>query len=182
MIKFENVAVTFDNFSLEDLSFHLRRGEKLGIWGPSGSGKSTIVDLILGFLKPCRGRIEKSYKSVSTVFQEDRLIEEISAYENIRAVSPKDPGPILSFLGLDDYGQKTCQLSGGMKRRLALARALVYDGELLILDEPFTGLDERNRARAIEAIGKFSSSKSIILISHRETDFALMGIDDLVEL
>lgn len=182
MIVFDKVSATYPGFLIDDISFKLDPGQSLGIFGPSGIGKSTIIDMVLGFKKPRSGTITNTFKAPSVVFQDNRLVEELSIRDNIRAVSKNDPYEILRALDLTDFDKKAGDLSGGMKRRLALARALVYGGDLLILDEPFANLDEQRIGLSIWAIKKFSTASSTILVSHNRDYFSRLGIENILEL
>lgn len=181
MIKFTNVYKKYEDFLLEDISFKLNSKECLGIVGPSGSGKSTIINLALGFEKADKGTIENTFKSISCVFQENRLVETASVKDNILAVKQNNDGlRILKELEIENFNQKSKNLSGGMKRRVAIARALAYDGELLILDEAFNGLDKKMKIKTINIIKKYTKNKSIILISHNLEDFNLFEIENFI--
>lgn len=178
MIEFVNVSKSYDKKIIDNLNFSLEGFEKMGIFGVSGIGKSTLVDLILGLEKADKGKISNDYKRPAVVFQENRLIEEISAFDNLRMVSD-DKELIVEALekfGIDDCKQKISELSGGMKRRVSLARAYIYGGDLLILDEPFTGIDDDNKV-LIAALLKARFDKSaLILISHNMADYELFDI------
>lgn len=181
MLKFTNVYKNYGDFALKNISFHLKTGESIAITGPSGSGKSTIVDLALAFEKADRGTVENSFKSVSCVFQEDRLVENASIKDNILAVKQNNDGlEILKELDIENYDQKAKNLSGGMKRRLAIARALAYSGDLLILDEAFTGLDDKTKMKTINVIKKYNKGKSLIIISHNSEDFKAFEIKNFI--
>lgn len=122
---------------------------------PSGAGKTTLLRILLGLEQPDRGEVlAPPGTRWSAVFQEDRLLEHLDARDNLRfvlgAVSP-EALTLLETLGLGDVGGKiVAEYSGGMRRRLALARALLSPCDALVLDEPFTGLDPEIRARCWE--------------------------------
>ena len=181
MLEFKNVYKSYDNEVIKNLSFILKNGEKLAIVGDSGIGKTTIFNLILKFETPDKGEVVNNFKRISTVFQENRLIEEISALENLNLVSEKpetELKAILSELGIENENQRVSLMSGGMKRRVAIARALAYGGDLYLLDEPIQGLDVETRDRVIEAIKKYTKGSSTILISHEDRDLVSFGIED----
>lgn len=181
MLKFTNVYKKYDDFLLEDISFQLKENESIGVVGPSGSGKSTIIDLALAFVKADSGLVENSFESFSCVFQENRLVENASINDNILAVKQNCDGlKILKELEIESFNQKVRNLSGGMKRRVAIARALAYSGDLLILDEAFTGLDNKIKIKTIDVIKHYSQGKSLILISHNPEDFKAFGIKKLI--
>ena len=157
---------------LENVNFTLYPGVTC-VMAPSGTGKTTLLRILLGLEKPDKGRVLLPANCHwSVVFQEDRLLEQLDAMGNLRfvlggALDERAAREVLAELGLDDVGGKAVRdYSGGMKRRLALARALLTDADALALDEPFTGLDEENRLRAWRCIQKHTSGKIVLLVSH----------------
>jgi len=168
-IEFRDVHLAFDDLKvLDGVSFTVRRGETKVILGRSGGGKSTAIRLILGLLKPDAGQIlidgvditnfteqemMEVRKKVGMVFQEGALFDSLSVYENV-AYRLREQGVIdedeveaevhrmLRFVDLDDAIDKMpSELSGGMRRRVGIARALVGDPEIVLFDEPTAGLD-----------------------------------------
>ena len=146
------------------------------IRGASGAGKTTLFRLLLGLEKPESGEIlGMQGRKPAVVFQEDRLLPWATALENAALgsdeVRAKDA---LARLGL---GENLCQLprelSGGMNRRVAIARALAYGGDILFLDEPFTGLDEENKRIAAAAL--VESRVTILVITHDDAEAELFG-------
>ncbi|MEA4993245.1 MAG: ABC transporter ATP-binding protein [Oscillibacter sp.] len=149
---------------------------------PSGAGKTTLVRILLGLEQPDSGFITGLETArLSAVFQEDRLLGRLDAAGNLRFVLGKDydekqAAALLGELGLEDAGGKPAgEYSGGMKRRLALARALSVPFEFLALDEPFTGLDGENRKRAIACIRRRTVGKTVLVVTHDPEDAA--GLD-----
>ena len=133
---------------LEDVNFEIHDHEKIAIIGRNGCGKTTLLRILMGLEHADSGSISGiNNKSISCMFQEDRLIPDLSAIDNVRIVlrgkNNRDEirNNLLSILPDDSLDMPVSSLSGGMKRRVALARALSYPGKLIILDEPFTGLD-----------------------------------------
>ena len=144
--------------------------------GASGAGKTTIFRLLLGLEQPDAGEITGMQgKKPAVVFQEDRLLPWATALENVSLVSDAAIAEAaLSRLGLNDsLLQLPSALSGGMRRRVALARALAYGGDLLFLDEPFTGLDEENRRIAASAI--LDAHVPVFIITHDDAEAELFG-------
>ncbi len=167
-IEFRDVYLSFDDRTiLNGISFTVRRGETKVILGRSGGGKSTIIRLILGLLKPDAGRIVidgediTSYseqemmpvrQKIGMVFQEGALFDSLSVYENV-AYRLREQGVeeeeidqevhrMLQFVALEDAIDKVpIELSGGMRRRVGIARALIGDPQILLFDEPTAGLD-----------------------------------------
>lgn len=178
MIKFENVTKSFEHKVIDDLSFDIKNGERFGIFGKSGIGKTTLINLILGLEKEDSGNIYKDFSKASVIFQEDRLIDEISAFDNLKIVNDNTIliEETLGILNIEDLQTPIAKFSGGMKRRVAIARALIFDGDILIMDEPFAGIDEENKNIAIDLIKKRFAGKTIILVSHDKDDMAKFDI------
>lgn len=155
------------------------------LMGPSGVGKTTLLRLILGLEKPDAGVISGVPEKKSAVFQESRLIPELSVRGNLRLVLGKGfreskITAMLERLRLTDCGNTpAANLSGGQQRRAALARALLYGGGLLVLDEPFTGLDGENRHRALEAIRDCAGDAIVLLVTHSREDALALGAEIL---
>ena len=165
---------------LRDVSFTAERGVTV-LWAPSGAGKTTLLRILLGLETADSGEIQGNAARWSAVFQEDRLLEGMSAAGNLRfalgaAYSPDAAAPLLAELGLDLEDPRPVRLySGGMKRRLALARALLAPADALALDEPFTGMDEENHQRAAACIRRAAEKMPVLLVTHRREDVALLG-------
>ena len=164
-----NGRQVIDNFSL-DLPEH----GVLGLYGPSGCGKTTLLRLLAGLERPDTGSIEGiDGLKVSMVFQEDRLLPWLTALENIALILPDRTiaREWLVKVRLTDCGsQYPAELSGGMKRRLVLARALAHSSELLMLDEPFTGMDDELKAAMLDLIREDAQKRPTVLVSHTLTD------------
>ncbi len=148
------------------------------ISGRSGSGKTTLLRLIAGLEIPDSGSVEGlEDKRISYVFQNDRLLPGFTALENVAIVS--DPETALLWLKRFELGdaisKKPKQLSGGMQRRVALARAMAYakDGDILLLDEPFKGLDADLKSKIIPYIQDFSQKNLVLLVTHDEKEASL---------
>ena len=165
---------------LRDVSFALEQGVTC-LMAPSGSGKTTLLRILLGLERPDKGRIIGAPARWGVMFQEDRLLESLSAMENLRfavgpALSEEKAAEVLERLGLGGEGEKAVRAySGGMKRRLALARALLVPSQALALDEPFTGLDPENREICLRLIAEAAREKSVLLVTHEETDAAALN-------
>ncbi|MPN15298.1 Aliphatic sulfonates import ATP-binding protein SsuB [bioreactor metagenome] len=166
---FEHVSKSYGQTEvLRDLSLTLPERGIVGFFGPSGSGKTTIFHLISKLLVPDSGRIEGQGR-VSVVFQEDRLLPWISAAENIEAVTGIK-GSASSYLNLVQlFGSEKKypdELSGGQKRRVALARALAYDAKVLLLDEPFNGIDEETKEGIYPLIIERARDSLVLIATH----------------
>lgn len=173
-IRVEHLCKAYDGVSvLRDVTFTAGNGVTC-IMAPSGTGKTTLLRILLGLEKADSGTVSRC--RWSTVFQEDRLLPHLNTMENLRFVlgdqlDEAAASTLLERLNLADTGEKNIRdFSGGMKRRLALARALLAPSDALALDEPFTGLDEENRARCLDAIREAARSKPVLLVTHDEAD------------
>lgn len=149
------------------------------VTAPSGGGKTTLLRILMGLEEIDSGAIEGlDGCRWAAVFQEDRLLEELDAMGNLRfALGPgldrKSAEKMLAELGLERAGGKPVrEFSGGMKRRLALVRALLAKSDALALDEPFAGLDRENRAKAAACIRRYADGKPVFLVTHDEEDTA----------
>ena len=182
MIKIENLSFSYGRKSvIEDLSLELPDRGVFALMGPSGCGKTTLLYLISGLLKAKNGKIQRESDKIAYSFQEPRLLEQKSALENVKFVlNDKDRDKIaLSFLtnlGLEaEANTLPRQLSGGMKQRVSLARALAFDGDVSLFDEPFNGLDEAIKERAAALLRKKGEDSLVILITHSADDAKLCG-------
>ena len=150
------------------------------ILGPPGAGKTTLLRILLGLEKPDSGELMGTAVRWSAVFQEDRLLEGLDALGNLRFALGTDykeakAAAMLAALGLTwETGKPVREWSGGMKRRLALARALLAVSDAVALDEPFTGLDEENRRRAVLCVTAAAETKPVILVTHDRTELNLL--------
>lgn len=175
-IRVQNLCKTYgDHVVLHNLSFTADVGVTR-ILGRSGAGKTTLLRILLGLDQPDSGSLFGTNCRWAAVFQEDRLLGHLDAEDNLRfalgsAYNAAAAKALLGELGLADVGSKPiCEYSGGMKRRLALARALLAPSDALILDEPFTGLDEENRSIALRCILHAAQTKPVLLASHEALD------------
>ncbi|MEW6099966.1 MAG: ATP-binding cassette domain-containing protein [Pseudomonadota bacterium] len=174
---------------VDDLSFEIRRGECLGVIGPNGAGKTTTIRMCLGLVAPDAGRItafgmpipervREAKSRIGVVSQFDSLDPDFTCAENLvvygryfglpaRTIAARVPG-LLDFAALQSKANsKPGELSGGMRRRLSLARALINDPDLLLLDEPTTGLDPQARHLMWERLKLLlQQGKSILLTTH----------------
>ena len=179
MLEALNLSKSFDGKPvLKDVSLKLESGIHYCLMGPSGCGKTTLINLLLGLIKPDEGFVKRdSDLKLSAVFQEDRLLEQLTAVANISLVSKKPKTAIealLLELGIEreSLAQPVSTYSGGMKRRVALARALLADYDVLFLDEPYKGLDEDTRASVIQAVERLTKGKTVLLITHDREETA----------
>ncbi len=169
-----------DKTVFRDFSAVFPAGEACGIMGPSGCGKTTLLRMILGLEEPDGGTIRGVPERKAAVFQEDRLCPGISAVENaVLAVGrgrEKEAQDLLTELGLGDSLELPCaELSGGMRRRAALCRALLAEGELLVLDEPFKGLDAGSRRTAAALTLSHRRGRTLLYVTHETAEAELLG-------
>ena len=171
-----------ENRVLDRLNWRFPGGQISCVQGPSGCGKTTLLRLIAGLETPDSGEIRGAEgKKISAVFQENRLLENLTAEKNILLTARPgftrtDARKLLDELGLSDAAQRrTCELSGGMQRRVAVARALAADYELLLLDEPLTGLDDDARLRVLRRIQADLKGRTAIWITHDPDAAALLN-------
>lgn len=167
---------------LRDLNLSLPAGGVFCLTAPSGGGKTTLFRLIMGLEQPDSGQITfPSGSLVSAVFQENRLIEHVNAIQNLRFVTGRryTSEELRSIAGeilpADSLQKPVREFSGGMKRRTALLRALLAPSDLLIFDEPFTGLDPASKEKAAELIKRYQSGRLLLFSSHQPEDAAMLG-------
>lgn len=166
---------------LSSFSATFKEGEFTSVMGPSGCGKTTLAGIIMGLVKPDSGKITGVPSKISAVFQENRLCGEFNAVSNVQLVtgrrfSREQITECLNDLGLEGSLDKPVdKLSGGMKRRVALARAIIADYDLLILDEPFKELDEKTKLLVMEYVKQATYLKTVILITHSKEEAEFFG-------
>lgn len=174
-----------DQLVLSDLTANFPEGSITCIMGPSGCGKTTLLRLILGLEQADAGELLGIDVPKAAVFQEHRLFEAVSPVSNVAAVLPGRPDQSLlceelSHLGLAHHLHvPTRTLSGGMKRRVALARAMLAPAALVVLDEPFTGLDLSSKEHAMSFVKRHAREKTILLVTHDPTDPAFLDASTL---
>ena len=175
MIELRGVSMAYgDKPVLTDCTLSFASPGRYAVLGPSGQGKTTLLRLIAGLEHPQRGEILRPAGArISFCFQEDRLLPWRTVLENV-AIPCGDREAArawLSRVGLGgECGSYPAQLSGGMKRRASLARALAFDAPILLMDEPFRALDEATHAAMRALILKASEGKLLILVTHDEAD------------
>ena len=165
---------------LKDFSLELPDEGRICLFGKSGCGKSTILRLVMGLSRPGSGRITGTEGlSISAVFQEDRLLPWKTVLENAALFADRDSAEeLLTALGLGEVLHSLpAELSGGMKRRAALGRALSHPFDLLILDEPFTGLDEETKKTAIALVDRAVQGRMLLMATHDPEEARALGTE-----
>lgn len=188
-IEIKNLSKSYDDAPvLDNLSLTLTDSKPVCLMGPSGRGKTTLFSILLGLIKADSGSITGiENKQFSAVFQEDRLCEELSALMNLAIVQDNPDKAqltdLLKKMGLTDeeIRRPVSQLSGGQKRRVAILRSLVSDSDIVLMDEPFKGLDEDTRRVVINQVKDMLNGRLLMVITHDEQDADLLGAD-IVEL
>lgn len=181
--------------ALKDVSLDLKEGELLSVLGPSGCGKTTLLNIVAGFLAPTEGQIILNDHPVQgpdaergMVFQKGALFEWMSVRENV-SFGPRMKGQraseymenvdyLLDIVGLGDFKEKAIyELSGGMQQRVALARCLANDPDVILMDEPLGALDALTREKMQSLVLKLwkETGKTIILITHSVEEALLLG-------
>lgn len=177
----ENVTFTYTGATapvLKELCLDLEPGGRMALAGASGSGKTTLFYLLSGLYKPDAGFV--SPQSVSMVFQEDRLPPRLTALEQLRLVAPQREESalcaMLEELGLAGWeNARPEEMSGGMRRRVALARAAAFSAPLWLLDEPFNGLDVQSLAQAARfVLNHLPHDGMLIAALHKPEEAALL--------
>ncbi len=182
-IEVKNISKIYENIKvLDNISYTFKAGTTTCIMGKSGIGKTTFINILMGLEKADSGYVTPNIEYCA-VFQENRLIEELTPVNNILAVvdrSVKREVVIDNLLKLVDkecLHKKVSMLSGGMKRRVTIVRAMLAKSQVVILDEPFTGLDETTKKVVIEYIKEMLAGRTLIVITHDEEDIRLLGAD-----
>ncbi len=200
-LHIDNLSMRFDLpgggavQALQDVTLHLGTGELMSVLGPSGCGKTTLLNIVAGFLAPTSGAITLNGRAVrgpgaerGMVFQQGALFEWMSVRENVgfgpsmkgmaRAQKREIVDHLLDVVGLRDFKEKAVyELSGGMQQRVALARCLANDPDVILMDEPLGALDALTREKMQGLVLKLwkETGKTIILITHSVEEALLLG-------
>ncbi len=208
VVRMRGVRVTYgDTVALTGIDLHLDRGTITALVGPSGSGKSTLAKLLPRFNDPCEGSVElygvdlrridpaELYRHVAFVFQDSHLLSAMSIRDNIRLGRPgaddaavrdaAGKAQILSRIeklprGLDSVVGRDAALSGGERQRVCIARAILADRPILVLDEATASADPENEARIQDALSEVARGRTVLVIAHRLS--TIRGADAIVVL
>ncbi len=200
MIKLEGVAFRYEDMAM-NFDLQVSKGELVGIIGPSGAGKSTLLSLIAGFDAPLSGRISidghdmagvmPDQRPVTMIFQDHNSFADLDVWTNVAlGISPRLKldtkqsdlvDKALEHVGLLDFKSRMpTELSGGEKQRIAIARALVRDRPVLLLDEPFTALGPALRREMLDLIKEIQKERklTVLMVTHQPEDaeYAAMRI------
>ena len=182
-MEIRNLSKSFDtHIVLDDVSLSFRDGDIYALMGSSGRGKTTLLHILMGLQTPDGGDISDFQdKKISAVFQENRLCDFLTAEENIKIVLPTSvalsldiPAALAEILPAESLHQPVRTFSGGMKRRAAIARAMLAPSDLLIMDEPFSGLDEGTKEQVMAFILKYRDGRTLLFSTHDEDDVKAM--------
>jgi len=198
----KDLSMTFTNpqtgaavEALKDINFTLKKGELLSVLGPSGCGKTTLLNMLAGFLVPSGGQSSLGGKAIDgpgvergMVFQQGALFEWLPVSKNVdyglrmKNADPKESQQLvekwLDIVGLQGFGDTpTYQLSGGMQQRVALARCLINDPDVILMDEPLGALDALTREKMQSLVLELwkETGKTIMIITHSVEEALLLG-------
>lgn len=169
---------------LDGLELVLEDGGRYCLMGPSGAGKTTLLRILLGLERPDAGSIEGLPRgSASMVFQEDRLCSALTPVENIALVMPGRASRralralLAEVLPAACLDKPALNLSGGQRRRVSLVRAMAFPGSLVVMDEPFTGLDRATKQVVIDFVARHLDGRTLLVSTHGEDDAALLDAE-----
>ena len=183
MLELDRISVAFGGKAvLSDCSLSMEAGDRIALMGPSGCGKTTLLRVALSLQVPDAGIVRIKTRRLAAVFQEPRLLPWRTAAENVNAVlsdrAQTMPTALrwLEQMELSDASKLyPGELSGGMQQRVSLARALAAEPELLILDEPFRGLDAELYRRVLHLTGEAMQGAALLLATHSEEEACALG-------
>lgn len=192
VVRFEGVAFSYGQIPvLENVHFHIHRGEFIALVGPNGAGKSTVLKLLLGLEKPTQGRIEVLGKDPEAARERIGYIPQHADHDpsfpvsvrevvrmgrlrGFRRFRPEDEEAVnraLAQVEVEDLSTRPFSaLSGGQRRRVLVARALAAEPEILLMDEPTTNMDMDSEARLYTTLGHLKGSTTILIVTH-DTEF-----------
>lgn len=184
-VEFAGLSKSYGaNHVLRDVRMGLAPGSVTCLMAPSGTGKTTLFRVLLGLEDADSGEVvgaRAAAGDISMMFQEDRLCSTLTPVENVALVLPADASReglrdlLAEVLPEECLAQPALELSGGMRRRVSLVRAVAHPGKLVVLDEPFTGLDAATRRRVIDFILRHQEGRTFLIATHGESDAELLG-------
>jgi ATP-binding cassette, subfamily C, bacterial CydC len=188
-------SITLEGISVDgrlvDVDLDLPYGKKVAVVGPSGAGKSTLLGVIAGFVEADQGRVVRRGEGVSTGLMADAHLFHTSVAENLRLADPHaDDQAVMHaalIAGIDvadryhiNVGENGAEFSGGERQRLALARALLADPAVLLLDEPTEGLDPAHADEVLARVLDHARDRTVVLVTHRLTGLDRLGFDEIL--
>lgn len=187
MVRLKDVSKSFNGLKiLDSFSLRLEQGTVTGLLGPSGCGKTTICNIISGLIKMDSGEITGA-DTVSYLFQEPRLLPWYTVYKNLDIVLKKHFEELkrkelivdmLDMVDLPEYSEYyPDQLSGGMARRVSLARAFIYPGDIVLMDEPFQAIDLKRKLELVDYVNRVwqNTKKTALFVTHDITESILLS-------
>lgn len=193
MIRIDGLNKKFaDTLVFDDFSAEIQEGAVTCIMGSSGIGKTTLLRILMGLEPYDKGSISgMTGKTMAAVFQEDRLCENLTVSANIRMTGGRDGAGIsqekvkscLESMGMEDAAVKqVAKLSGGMKRRVAILRAVLADRDIIFFDEPLKGLDEETERKVMKTIVPLLEGKTVLWVTHREDEARYFSDANMIKL
>lgn len=186
-IILKNIKLAYDLDCIEGKEIHIPLNKTTVIEGASGRGKTSILNVLLGITGIAGGMIQGNNLTYSAVFQEDRLLEELTGVKNIKIVEPciknEDIERELEKLLPVSYIRKPINTySRGMKRRVAIVRAMLKESDIVVMDEPFAGLDEELKKRTSKYITEVLNGRTLIIAVHEKKEAEYLRIDNVISL
>lgn len=181
-IVLTNISKRYQNEQIIDgFSYSYRSGGIYCVMGASGVGKTTLLQIITGLVQADEGRVQAEGR-FSYVFQENRLVEELTPVTNVKMVLSGVKEEIIcrelkQVLPQNCFYKKCSELSGGMKRRVAIVRAMMHPSDCIVMDEPFAGLDEASKRMTMEYILNNQNARTLIFVSHDREDAVQMNAE-----
>lgn len=184
-IRVNQIKKSYDGkVVLQDISFVIKENKITCLMGPSGSGKTTLLSILLGLTSFDEGHIEgMSDKKKAVVFQEDRLVEHLSGLMNVRLVTGREithKEIVEGFHAVGLAGKETMRvskMSGGMKRRVAILRALFAESDVVFMDEPLKGLDDKLKETVISYMKEKLQGKTVLVVTHDKEEASMLGAE-----
>ena len=186
LLSAEHLSINFGSRQLlEDVNFYLNEGDRVGVIGINGTGKSTFLKVLSGVTEPDGGTISRNPNvQVSLLPQNPVMEESATVLEQVflhfpaefRELNEYEAKAMLNRLGITDFAQKVGTLSGGQRKRVALAAALIHPADVLVLDEALTGLDDAAKARCLAAIDRaVGPQKTLVMACHDPAEAAALA-------
>ncbi len=188
MYELKNIDFSYgEKTVLKNFSLSLPEKGVICLFGASGLGKTTVLRLMAGLETPRAGSIEGfENKRITFIFQEDRLLPWRTAKENVALAlgnAPDAEGKAVRWLGAlgleNDVDRYPDEMSGGMCRRVSAARALAPESDVILADEPFTGLDEKNRIALAKLFAEKAEKELVVIVTHSEEEAAMLNAESV---